>query len=103
MAPGDRVALLSENRWEWMVSDFAILAAGAVNVPVHPGLSAGQMAFILGDSGARAALVSTAELSATLTEARREVPGLATVIAFDETPANGSGMFPLAQSRRRYV
>jgi long-chain acyl-CoA synthetase len=96
--PGDRVALLSENRWEWMVSDFAILAAGAVNVPVHPGLSAGQMAYILGDSEARAALVSTRSLAATLMEARRDVPGLDTVIAFDETPANGSGLFPLARA-----
>ena len=49
--PGDRVVLLSENRWEWLVADFAILAAGAVTVPLHTGLNAAQVRFILSDSG----------------------------------------------------
>ena len=93
---GDRVALLSENRWEWMVADFGILTAGAVSVPIHPGLTARQMAYILADSGARAALVSTPELTARVLEARRDVPGLATVISFDGTASEGPGVRPLA-------
>jgi len=58
---GDRVALLSENRPEWAVADFAVLALGAVDVPVYPTLIAEQAAFIIRDSGARVIFVSTLE------------------------------------------
>ena len=54
MAPGDRVAILSESRPEWLLADFAILASGAVTVPIYPTLSAEQVAFILRDSEASA-------------------------------------------------
>lgn len=56
---GDRVALLAENRWEWPLVDFSALAIGAVDVPLYPTLTAEQLAFMLRDSGARAAFVST--------------------------------------------
>ena len=36
IAKGDRVALLAENRWEWAVTDFAVMALGAVDVPLYP-------------------------------------------------------------------
>lgn len=94
--PGDRVALLSENRWEWMVADFGILTAGAVNVPVHPGLTVDQIAYILADSGPRIALVSTPELTHRLLEARREVPGVATVVSFDVRDRTVPGLQSLA-------
>ena len=56
---GDRVVLVSENRWEWAVSDFAILGIGAVNVPIYPTLTGEQMAVLIADAGARLAIVST--------------------------------------------
>ena len=56
---GDRVAILAENRWEWPVTDFAVLALGAVDVPIYPTLTAEQTASLLADSGARIAVVST--------------------------------------------
>ena len=56
---GDRIAILSENRWEWAVTDFAALALGAVGVPLYPTLTADQAAYALKDSGARIAVVST--------------------------------------------
>src|SRR5215510_10433474 len=59
--PGDRVAILSENRPEWAMSDFAVLCAGAWSVPLYPTLPAGQIAPLLNDSGARALFVSTLE------------------------------------------
>src|SRR6202142_382568 len=56
---GDRVAILSENRPEWTIADFAALALGAVTVPIYSTQTAEQTAFILNDSGARIVAVST--------------------------------------------
>ncbi len=56
---GDRVAILSENRPEWTIADFAALLLGAVTVPVYATLTAEQTGFILSDSGARVIFVST--------------------------------------------
>ncbi|MFY9741936.1 MAG: long-chain fatty acid--CoA ligase [Candidatus Sulfotelmatobacter sp.] len=56
---GDRVAILSENRPEWSIADFAILLAGAVTVPVYATLTPEQTAYTLRDSGARLVFVST--------------------------------------------
>ncbi len=56
---GDRVAILSENRWEWAVADFAILAIGAIVVPIYPTLTAEQTAAQLADSGSRVLFTST--------------------------------------------
>src|SRR5271157_241623 len=56
---GDRIALISENRWEWAVTDFATMAIGAVDVPVYPTLTGEQVAVLLRDAGCRIAVVST--------------------------------------------
>ena len=71
MVNGDRVALLSESRPEWLFADFAILTTGAVTVPVYPTLSARQIGTILRDSGARIAIVSTAAQVEKLLAGRR--------------------------------
>jgi len=57
---GDRVAILSENRPEWTIADFASLLLGAVTVPIYATLTAEQTAYILKDSGARVIFVSSA-------------------------------------------
>ena len=56
---GDRVALLSRTRYEWTVADYAILAAGAITVPIYETSSAEQVEWILSDSGARALIAET--------------------------------------------
>src|SRR5262245_17177605 len=56
--PGDRVALASPNRMEWIVADLAILALGAVNVPLHASLTGPQMQFQIVDSGSKAVIVA---------------------------------------------
>lgn len=56
---GDRIALISENRWEWAVADFAALAIGCADVPIYPTLTGEQIAVMLADAGCRIALVST--------------------------------------------
>jgi long-chain acyl-CoA synthetase len=83
MRPGDRVALLSESRPEWIFADLAVLVAGAVTTPVYPTLSADQIAFILRDSGARLAIVSTANLFQKIAAAAAGMPALETVVVMD--------------------
>lgn len=58
---GDRIAILSENRAQWAIADFASLFVGAVVVPIYSTLTAAQTAYILGDSDAKIAVVSTEE------------------------------------------
>jgi len=58
IAKGDRVAILGENRHEWVVADMACLLLGAVVVPIYTTLTAEQTAYMLKDSGARAIFVS---------------------------------------------
>ncbi len=61
LSKGDRLAILSENRHEWAVADFASLLLGAVVVPIYSTLTAQQTAYILSDSGARVVVVSSAK------------------------------------------
>jgi long-chain acyl-CoA synthetase len=56
---GDRIALISENRWEWAITDFAVLAIGAADVPIYHTLTAEQMAEQVRDAGCKIAVVST--------------------------------------------
>ena len=61
VSKGDRVAILSENRPEWAMTDFASFLLGAVVVPIYATLTAQQTAYILCDSGAKVVVVSTAK------------------------------------------
>jgi len=83
---GDRVAILSENRPEWTVADFATLLIGAVTVPVYATLTPEQTAFILRDSGARAIFVSSAK-QLTKVRAIRDQTGLERVAIMDTDDA----------------
>ena len=80
---GDRVALMSRTRYEWTVADFAIFAVGAVSVPVYETSSAEQVEWILGDSGARACFVETAEHAETVEKVRGYAPELGPVWVFE--------------------
>jgi len=85
VAPGDRVAQLSENRYEWIVADLAILLLGGVHVPLHASLSPGQVAFQIGDSEARAVLASTREQLKKLSKVRKQLPPELRVLVYDKT------------------
>src|SRR5712691_12206198 len=89
--PGDRVALVSENRPEWVIADLAIMEAGAVTVPAYVTNTIEDHRHILGNSGARAAIVSTAALAARLVPAAAQVPSVGTIVAIEdvgEAPAS---------------
>jgi long-chain acyl-CoA synthetase len=85
MRAGDRVALVSESRPEWLLTDLAVLSAGAVLVPIYPTLSAAQARYILQDSGARLVVVSTRLQLDKVQEVRHLLPSLEAVIVMDDT------------------
>ena len=66
LQPGDAVALLSENRVEWLVCDLGIQAAGCVTVPIYPTTTPRTVRHIVADSGARLVIASTRELAKKL-------------------------------------
>jgi long-chain acyl-CoA synthetase len=84
IAPGDRVGLQAKTRYEWTVCDFAIWTAGAVTVPVYETSSADQVAWILSDSGARAAIVEREEHASTMESVRDQAPGLGPIWVIED-------------------
>ena len=89
---GDRVAILSENRPQWTISDFAILAAGAVTVPVYPTLLGWQIEYILNDSGAVAVICSDKEQLDKIVEIHSHVPAVHHIIVCDPPPTLPDGV-----------
>ena len=83
MTRGDRVAMVCESRPEWVLTDFAILAAGAASAPIYPTLAPEQVAYILRDCGAAIVVVSTpAQLDKVMMVAST-VPALKGVVVID--------------------
>ena len=79
----DRVAILSENRPEWAITDFGSLKVGAVTVPMFSTLTAAQVSYILKDSGAKIICVSTEKQLEKCLSIRDAVPTLEQIIIFD--------------------
>ncbi len=77
---GDRVALLSENRPEWAISDLAILSLGAINVPIYPTLIPKQIEYILNDSEAKLIITSSAEQTQKIVQILKDLPVLKYII-----------------------
>ncbi|MFV2119818.1 AMP-dependent synthetase/ligase [Streptomyces sp. Act-28] len=82
--PGDRVAVMSRTRYEWVRLDFAIWSAGAVTVPVYETSSPEQIRWILGDSGAVAAIVESAAHAEAVESVRDALPELRHVWRIDD-------------------
>jgi len=84
LQPGDRAAILSENRTEWALADWGCILAQVADVPIYDTLPADQAAFILKDAGARLVFASTADQARKALEAL-EHAGMSgvTVVAFE--------------------
>lgn len=84
---GDRLAILSENRPEWTITDFACLQLGAVVVPIYSTLTAQQVAYLLTDSGSRVVVVSTEQQLDKVLSIKNQTP-VEHVVVMDplETP-----------------
>ena len=80
---GDRVALLSENRPEWAISDLAILSLGAINVPIYPSLIPKQIEYILNDSEAKVIITSKPDQTSKIIEILNNLPVLKYIVTID--------------------
>jgi len=92
---GDRVAILSENRPEWQIADFAILLIGAVTVPIYATLTGEQISFMLRHSGAKTAFVST-ETQWKKLRSIQEHTAVESIVLMD-APAEGSAAVAMAE------
>ena len=84
ISKGDKVALLSENRPEWGMSDFGIQATGALVVPIYPTLISKQIEYILQNSGAKISIVSNAEQADKITPLFQSLPELELIVMMDD-------------------
>ena len=80
---GDAAAILSGNRPEWAIADYACLCAGVRDVPVYPSLTAPQIGYILRDSGARLVFAEDEEQLTKLIEIRDRCPEVRHIVVFD--------------------
>jgi long-chain acyl-CoA synthetase len=86
---GDRIAIISENRWEWAVTDFAALAIGAADVPLYPTLTGEQIAEQVRDADCRIAVVSTRQQFDKLHSVRAQTQ-LQQIIMMDSPAPDGA-------------
>ncbi len=81
---GDRVAILSENRPQWVVDDMATMMIGAINVPLYPSLPPNQIAYIIQNSECKAIVTSTILQLNKIRKIRAEVPTIEAIISLNE-------------------
>ncbi len=81
---GDNVAMMSENRPEWPISDLGILSIGATNVPLYPTITTEQIEYILKDSESQMIIVSSSDLLEKILEIFDNLPDLKKIIYMDD-------------------
>jgi long-chain acyl-CoA synthetase len=90
LKPGDRVALLSENRPEWVMADFATLTAGGVTVPVYTSLLPDQIRYIVDDAGATIVVCSDRDLLRKVEVVRSALPSVEHVVLLEGEAPEGA-------------
>jgi long-chain acyl-CoA synthetase len=89
LRPGDKAVILSENRPEWVMTDFAVLCAGGVTVPIYTSLLPEQIKYIVNDSGARIVVCSNRDLWLKVEAVRGDLPGVRHFVMIDEEEPAG--------------
>jgi long-chain acyl-CoA synthetase len=98
---GDRVALLSESRVEWTLTDAGSIFAGAIDVPIYPTLTPPQVRYILNDSGACVLFLANSEKYIELKEVLGECAAIKHVIFFDADGITNAEGLTLAQVEQK--
>jgi long-chain acyl-CoA synthetase len=91
VARDDKVAIISENRPEWIVADMAIVTLGAVDVPIYPTLTPKQIEYIFNDAGIKTAIVSNSLQLNKVLKIRSEVKTLQRIILMNEKSEQEAG------------
>ena len=81
--PEDRVALASGTRYEWVIADFGILAAGAATTTVYPTTNAEDVAYIVADSGSRIVIAEDQRQVDKLVAHRSQLPAVEKIVVID--------------------
>ena len=89
---GDRVALVAENRPEWVIADFAIMSAGAITVPAYVTNTVEDHRHVFATSGAAAVIVSKPPLSARVLAAANQAETVKSVIAMEPAAGQASAV-----------
>ena len=87
IAPGDTVALVSNNRVEWNIMDIAIQQIGAIVVPLYPNISENDYRYILNDANVKMCFVGNSELCTKIQNIRNSVPSLEHLFSFEIIPS----------------
>jgi long-chain acyl-CoA synthetase len=94
---GDRVALLSDSRVEWTLTDAGSIFAGTIDVPIYPTLMPPQVRYILNDSGARILFLANRQKYDEIRDALGECPEVKHVVFFDGEGVTSEEGLTLAQ------
>ncbi len=89
---GDRVAILSESRPEWVLTDAGCMFATAIDVPIYPTLTPPQVRYILKDSGARVLIIQNEEKFLQVREVLAECEALEQIVFFEKPPGATRGI-----------
>ena len=79
----DKIAIISNNRPQWLITDLAVQKLGAVLVPVYPTTSNNEIEFIFRDAAVKYVFVSSVELYEKVQEVRHHVPSIQNIYSFD--------------------
>jgi long-chain acyl-CoA synthetase len=100
----DKIALISFNRAEWLITDMAVQKLGAVLVPIYPTTSNHEIEFIFKDANVKFVFASTAELYAKVLQVKSSIPSIQNIFTFDEIPGAAHWstlMLPLTEAKKQ--
>jgi len=94
---GDMIALFSENRWEWIIADIAVLSIGAIDAPIYSTSSGEEAAYIINDSGSKIVIVSDKEHLDRILSVRSKIKGIGKIITFEAVKTDDKNILNLEQ------
>ncbi len=98
---GDKIAIFSENRYEWWIADLAILSIGAVDIPIYATNSAEEALYILDNSESKICIVATADHLEKVQKVKRKLPKLKEIIIFDEIEKKKKNVIDLPSALKK--
>jgi len=99
--PLDKVALFSPNRYEWWVSDLAILSTGGVNVPIYATNSAEESRYVIDNSDSKLCFVGTKSHMERVLQAKAKLPNLGDIIIFDDLDSPPAGVITFKEALKQ--